>query len=378
MKPFRSLRLRITLLCAVLLTLCCVALAVTNNLSAIQMADNIAAVPLVPAQSTGESYQSAIPMLPLEANQLVQHEQLAFHTRSLWATVSILVAGLLLIHLLVGRMLSPLNELSAQIQARTPRDLDKPISIPASGDEVAQLAQSFNTMSQRLGDAFLMQRSFSQNAAHEFRTPLAVLKTRIGLFRKKHDFAPQTTEEFLSILEGEVDRLSGMVDSLLKLTNLEQVPREDRIGLGELVHQAAGDMAALAQKKHTSIVVAASRGTLTGSRELLRRALFNLVENTVKYGPEGGQVQISASLEGETAIITVADQGPGIPQELRERVFEPFFRVDSARSRQSGGTGLGLALVRAIAELHGGSVSAEEAPMGGVRFTLKIPVVTST
>ena len=102
------------------------------------------------------------------------------------------------------------------------------------------------------------------------------------------------------------------------------------------------------------------------------------MENAVKYGPEGGQVQISASLEGETAIITVADQGPGIPQELRERVFEPFFRVDSARSRQSGGTGLGLALVRAIAELHGGSASVEEAPMGGVRFTLKIPVVTST
>lgn len=374
MKPFCSLRLRITLLCAVLLTLCCVALAVTNNLSAIQMADNIAAVPLVPAQSTGESYQSAIPMLPLEANQLVQHEQLAFYTRSLWATVSILVAGLLLIHLLVGRMLSPLNELSAQIQARTPRDLDKPVSIPVSGDEVAQLAQSFNTMSQRLGDVFLMQRSFSQNAAHEFRTPLAVLKTKIGLFRKKHDFAPQTTEEFLSILEGEVDRLSSMVDSLLKLTNLEQVPREDKIGLNELVQQAAGDMAALAQKKHTSIVAAASRGTVTGSRELLRRALFNLVENAVKYGPEGGQVQISASLEGETAIITVADQGPGIPQELRERVFEPFFRVDSARSRQSGGTGLGLALVRAIAELHGGSVSAEEAPTGGVSFVLKIPV----
>lgn len=378
MKPFHSLRLRITLLCAALLTLCCVTLAVTNNLSAIQMADNIVAAPLVPAQSAGPPYQSAAPMLPLEMDQVVQQEQHSFHTRSLWITLSILAAGLLLVHLFVGRMLSPLNELSVQIQARTPRDLDKPISIPASGDEVTQLARSFNTMSQRLGDAFLMQRSFSQNAAHEFRTPLAVLKTRIGLFRKKHDFAPQATEEFLSILEGEVDRLSSMVDSLLKLTNLEQVPREDRIGLDELVHQAAGDMAALTQEKHTSIVVSASPGTIIGSRELLRRALFNLVENAVKYGPEGGQVQLSASLEGETAIITVADQGPGIPQELRERVFEPFFRVDSARSRQLGGTGLGLALVRAIAELHGGSVSVEEVPTGGTSFFLKIPVVTST
>lgn len=377
MKSFRSLRLRITLLCAILLSLCCVALAVTNNLSAIQMVDNIAAVPLIPAQSTGEPYQSSIPMLTLEADRLVQHEQLVFHTRSLWATVSILVMGLLLIHLLVGRMLSPLNELSAQIQARTPRDLDKPISIPASGDEVTQLAQSFNAMSQRLGDAFLMQRSFSQNAAHEFRTPLAVLKTRIGLFRKKHDFAPQATEEFLSILEGEVDRLSSMVDGLLKLTNLEQVPREDQIALDELVRQAAGDMATLAKKKNISIVASVSHGTIIGSKELLRRALFNLVENAVKYGPEDGQVQISAELEGKTAIITVADQGPGIPQELRERVFEPFFRVDSARSRQLGGTGLGLALVRAIAELHGGSILVEEVPTGGTSFSLKIPIATS-
>lgn len=206
---------------------------------------------------------------------------------------------------------------------------------------------------------------------------MAVLKTRIGLFRKKQDFAPQTTEEFLRILEDEVDRLSGMVDSLLKLTSLEQVPRTDRIELSELLHQVTEDVSSLFSGKGMHISTEAAPGSIQGSRELLRRALFNLVENAVKYGPEGGQVQISASLEGETAIIAVADQGPGIPQELRERVFEPFFRVDSARSRQSGGTGLGLALVRAIAELHGGSASVEEAPTGGARFTLKIPVVTS-
>ena len=195
---------------------------------------------------------------------------------------------------------------------------------------------------------------------------MAVLKTRIGLFRKKQDFAPQTTEEFLRILEDEVDRLSGMVDSLLKLTSLEQVPRTDRIELSELLHQVTEDVSSLFSGKGMHISTEAAPGSIQGSRELLRRALFNLVENAVKYGPEGGEVQIHAEPDGANAAITVSDQGPRIPPELRERIFEPFFRLDTARSRDLGGTGLGLALVRAIAEVHGGSVSVEEGPLAGI------------
>ena len=202
---------------------------------------------------------------------------------------------------------------------------------------------------------------------------MAVLKTRIGLFRKKQDFAPQTTEEFLRILEDEVDRLSGMVDSLLKLTSLEQVPRTDRIELSELLHQVTEDVSSLFSGKGMHISTEAAPGSIQGSRELLRRALFNLVENAVKYGPEGGEVQILAEPDGATAAIPVSDQGPRIPPELRERIFEPFFRLDTARSRDLGGTGLGLALVRAIAEVHGGSVSVEEGPAGGNQFLLRLP-----
>lgn len=166
-----------------------------------------------------------------------------------------------------------------------------------------------------------MQRSFSQNTAHEFCTPLAVLKTRIGLFHEKRDFAP------------------------------------------------------LASNKGSVLLVNAAPGTITGSRELLRRALFNLVENAVKYGPEDGQVRLCAELDGTDMVISVADQGPCIPPELRERIFETFFRVDTARSRELGGTGLGLALVRAIAEVHGGSVWVEEHQAGGNRFVLRLPAV---
>ena len=373
MKPFRSLRLRITLLCALLLTLCCAALAVTSNLSAIQLADTITAVPLEPAQSVPSTVIDGQPSLIAPAAPAIQQAQRIFHTQSLLATAAILAIGLLLIYLLVGHALAPLKDLNTQIQRRTAKDLNQPLSIPDRGDEVTQLAQSFQELSQRLSRAFVMQRSFSQNAAHEFRTPLAVLKTQIGLFRKKRDFAPQATGAFLDILEGEVDRLSGMVDSLLKLTNLEQVPRTDQVKLQELLDQVAEDMSPLASIKGSVLLVDSAPGTITGNRELLRRALFNLVENAVKYGPEGGQVRICAELDGTDMVISVADQGPCIPPELRERIFEPFFRVDTARSRELGGTGLGLALVRAIAEVHGGSVWVEEHQAGGNRFVLRLP-----
>lgn len=286
--------------------------------------------------------------------------------------ILIMGTGLIVIYYLVGKALAPLHQLSVQIQNRTAQDLAQPLPVPNSGDEVMELARSFNEMSKRLNRTFVMQRSFSQNAAHEFRTPLAVLKTRAGLFRKKEDFAPQAIGQFLSIVECEVNRLSGMVDSLLKLTNLEQVPRADRIALQELLCQIAGELSPLAGSKGSVILVDTVPGTITGSRELLRRALFNLVENAVKYGPKGGQIQLCAKLDGADTIITVADQGPLIPPELWERIFEPFFRVDTARSRDLGGAGLGLALVRAIAEVHGGSVWVEENQAGGNQFVLRL------
>lgn len=255
MKKTISLRLRITLVCAALLAICCILLTIVNNLSAAELVDQINAVPILPAQTT-----SADPSVPeadwepvTESAPALQRAQKFFHTKSLFAMAAILGAGLVAIYHLVGRALAPLHQLSTQIQNRTVQDLAQPLPVPNSGDEVMELARSFNEMSQRLDHAFVMQRSFSQNAAHEFRTPLAVLKTRVGLFRKKQDFAPQSTEAFLGILEGEVDRLSNMVDSLLKLTNLEQVPRTDRIELQELLHQIAEDLSPLASGKGTCI-----------------------------------------------------------------------------------------------------------------------------
>ena len=274
-KPM-SLRLRVTLLCAALLTLCCLLLTVTNNFSAIRMADAIQAVPLLPAQRAELEDSVSLPMAELHISDTIQQAQGAFHMQSLLAMVAILALGLFLIYRLVGKALAPLDTLTCQIRERTAADLAQPVEIPDSGDEAAALALAFNQMSQRLNQVFVMQRNFSRSAAHEFRTPLAVLKTRIGLFRKKQDFRPQATLELLQIVEGEVDRLSAMVSELLELTNLERASRGERLSSGQLIRSAADQAAPQAEARSITILVDAAPCTLAGNAELLRQAVWKM------------------------------------------------------------------------------------------------------
>lgn len=372
MRTSLSLRLRIVLVCAALLALCCALLTLTNNLSANQMADSIEAVSVLPAQAAGSGDNDALPMTELEHSTAAQQARQSFRLQSLWAMGLIWAAGLLLIYHLVGRALSPLSQLTGQIQARTARDLDHPLTLTGGGEEVTALAGAFNQMSRRLSEAFAMQRNFSHNAAHEFRTPLTIMKTRIGLFRKKGDFRPQAVEDFLGIMEGEVDRLSDMVSSLLELTNLERSSRREPLSAGQLLQAARQELLPLARERQVTLTAEAPSCRMVGDRQLLYRAVFNLMENAVKYTPHGLAVQADARLEGDRICIRISDQGPGIPPELRRQIFAPFFRIDQGRSRQQGGAGLGLALVQAIAA-HGGSVDVEDRPGGGSCFLLTLP-----
>lgn len=371
MKRTVSLRLRITLACAVLLTLCCLLLTLTNNLSAIQMADTIEAALVLPAQSIDKNEIFASPAVEtLEPSYQARN---TFHVQSLLVMIVTLSIGLFLIDRWVKKALASLNELTSQIKARTAENLDCPLSVPDSSSEVSDLVRAFNQMSQRLNQVFLMQKNFSQNAAHEFRTPLAIMKTRIELFRKKNGIQSPRTEELLQIMEGEVNRLSAMVGSLLELTNLEQEDSFELVHLGELLQAVVNEVSPLAQERQVSITVNASPSMLRGNKHLLYRALFNLMENAIKYSEVNGKVTAVVRSENGWVQVEVTDQGLGIPEELQQQIFEPFFRVDKARSRQQGGVGLGLALVRAIAEHHGGAVIVEAAEAGGSRFILTIP-----
>lgn len=371
MKRTVSLRLRVTLVCAALLAVCCLLLTLTNGLSAMRMADSIQALPVQPAQTVQEDGE--LPMMNLERSEPTFQARQTFHVQSILAAAAVVAVGVILIYLLVGRTLAPLEALTRQIRERTAEDLDKPLEISGSSGEVVELAQAFNQMSRRLDQVFIMQKNFSHNAAHEFRTPLAVLKTRIGLFRKKGDTGPQAVQEFVRTVEGEVDRLSAIVGSLLELTNLERNGREEQVPADRLLREAVEEVAVQARARQISLRLAAEPCEVMGDRALLRQAVSNLVENAVKYSPDGSEVQLIARRGEDCVILEVTDQGSGIPEELQERVFEPFFRVDDARSRQQGGAGLGLALVRAIVEAHSGTVCVEENDGGGSRFVVKLP-----
>ena len=364
-----SLRLRVTLVCGVLLAVCCLLLTLSHNYYAYEMVDAIEAIPLQPAQAIDGA--ESVPIEKLALSTLPARN--TFRAQSLIAMAVIVAVGCLMVYWLTGKALSPLRHLDEQIRNRTAADLNRPLPVPSSGDEVAGLTVSFNQMSQNLSAAFEQQKRFSQSAAHGLHTPLAILKTRISLFRKKGLCATPETARLLDVLEEQTNRLSDLVGDLLALTNLDELERSESIDVAQLLSRTAESLEELAREHRVRVHLEAAPGIVPGNRTLLERAFFNLVENAIKYNRPDGTVIIRACCEDGEFRVEVADQGIGIPQEFREQIFEPFFRVDKSRSRQLGGAGLGLPLVRAVARLHGGRVWAEDAPDGGTRFVMTLP-----
>lgn len=365
------LRLRTTLVCGLLLAACCVLLTLTNSYYAYEMADAIEAVPLQPAQDIGQvnnesDWAQNKAALSLPARQ-------TFRTQSLLAMCIIVVSGCLLVYWLTGKALAPLHQLDEQIRNRTAADLEHPLPVPSSGDEVAGLTRSFNQMSSNLSQAFAQQKRFSQCAAHELRTPLAILKTRMALFRKKGLCSTPETSALLDVLEEQTNRLSDLVGDLLSLTNMDEVDCSESISLHELLGSVTAELAELARSHGIKLCIQEETGTILGNRALLERAVFNLVENAINYNRPEGTVTIRATKKNTQMIIEITDEGPGIPSEWREQIFEPFFRVDKSRSRQLGGAGLGLTLVHAIVDLHHGRIWVEDAPKCGSRFVISLP-----
>ena len=370
MRHSLSLRLRVTLVCGVLLAVCCLLLTLSHNYYAYEMADAIEAIPLQPSQSVEEELREMEVLVP---GQVTVPARETFRIQSLVAMGVIVAAGCLMVYWLTGKALSPLHQLDEQIRSRTAADLSRPLPVPTSGDEVAGLTVSFNQMSQNLGEAFEQQKRFSQCAAHELRTPLAVLKTRMALFRKKGLCVTPETEQLLDTLEDQTQRLSELVNDLLALTNLDDLECRETIDVQTLLSDAAENLSQTVQLHAVSLQLQTQPGTVRGNRVLLERAFSNLIENAIKYNRPGGAVTIRAFRQGDTMQVEVSDEGAGIPPQLREQVFEPFFRVDKSRSRQLGGAGLGLSLVRAIADRHKGRVWVEEAQGGGSCFVLQLP-----
>lgn len=288
-------------------------------------------------------------------------------------TVAVTIVSAAIAYFVSGQALKPLRKLSQQAEKI---DQDSISDIRLNEDtvkEFRQLSVSVNLMLDRLSESFATQRQFSGNAAHELRTPLAIMQTKLELFAAEHKNLEGDTAELVRSQAEQLDRLSKLVHTLLEMSNLSSAPRSDRIELAPLVEEIITDLTPLASQNDITMEQDCDNVVITGSDALIYRLVFNLIENAVKYNRRGGSVSVSVHKENSDVVVRVSDTGCGIPEEYRESIFQPFFRVDKSRSRQMGGVGLGLALVHEIVVLHGGSVRAEPGNKSGTVFIVTLP-----
>lgn len=288
-------------------------------------------------------------------------------------TVAVTIVSAAIAYFVSGQALKPLRKLSQQAEKI---DQDSISDIRLNEDtvkEFRQLSVSVNLMLDRLSESFATQRQFSGNAAHELRTPLAIMQTKLELFAAEHKNLEGDTAELVRSQAEQLDRLSKLVHTLLEMSNLSSAPRSDRIELAPLVEEIITDLTPLASQNDITMEQDCDNVVITGSDALIYRLVFSLIENAVKYNRRGGSVSVSVHKENSDVVVRVSDTGCGIPEEYRESIFQPFFRVDKSRSRQMGGVGLGLALVHEIAVLHGGSVRAEPGNKVGTVFIVTLP-----
>lgn len=268
-----------------------------------------------------------------------------------------------------GHALKPIREFSEKIEEVQAQNLADSQIEENTVKELNQLSVSYNKMLERLSDAFEVQRQFTANAAHELRTPLALIQVQLDLYNStRHPGNDVDTLQTIRMVTEQNGRLSKMVKTLLDMSELQTVGRDEKIIVDALVDEVLADLEPLAQEKSIKLIGKCKAATMVGSDILIYRLVYNLVENAIKYNHLGGQVTVTAYQKEKQVYLLVADTGSGIPEELRERVFEPFFRVDKSRSRELGGVGLGLALVREIVRVHDGSITVKSNPSGGTIF----------
>ena len=292
-----------------------------------------------------------------------------YRKNSLIISALLAILGGVATYFISGHALKPLREFSDKIEEVQVQNLADSRIEESKIKELNQLSVSYNKMLERLQDAFEVQRQFTANAAHELRTPLSLMQVQLDLYHStQHPGSDADTLQMIKMVTEQNDRLSKMVKTLLDMSELQTVGRDEQIIMDDLVDEVLEDLEPLAQEKNIKLIGKCKDITMVGSDILIYRLVYNLVENAIKYNHSGGQVTVTAYKEQKHIYLSVADTGSGIPKELRERVFEPFFRVDKSRSRKLGGVGLGLALVREIVRVHDGSITVKSNPSGGTIF----------
>ena len=373
-----SLQWRITLMTVLLIGVTCIAMNLLLCSSGVYYMDTI--TDTLQGDSTvilnGEGAESFDPQLITPNENLaivVNGAQGRFRTTNWYITAVVTVLSGILAYFVSGRALKPLRSFASQVEKVQLNNLaDMRINEDVL-PEFRQLSHSFNQMLERLNNAFAAQRQFTGNAAHELRTPLALMQAQLELFSAEHPDVLPETAEFLTLLREQTERLTQMTKTLLEMSNLQQVARNEHIQLAPMIEEIFTDLTPLSEKNDIALEVEGD-GAMIGSDALIYRLLFNLTENAVKYNRHGGSVRVTVSQESEKLLIRVSDTGRGIPEEFQRSIFQPFFRVDKSRSREYGGAGLGLSLVWEIAELHGGSVRVTKSSDRGTTISVELPV----
>ena len=370
-----SLQWRITLMTALLIGLTCVAMNWLIGCSGRHYMDSIGTYLFTSgdaAEGEADYFDPGRSGPDQDLTIVIYGAQTSFTATNWYITAAVTLLSGILAYFVSGHALRPLRSFVAKVERVQPNNLaDMKITEEVLPD-FRQFTDSFNQMLDRLDEGFAVQRQFAGNAAHELRTPLALMQAQLELFSAEHPNVHPETADFLRLLGEQTERMTQMTKTLLEMSALRAVPCNDRIEIAPMVEEIFTDLAPLAEKRGISLVQEGD-GVITGSDTLIYRLLFNLTENAIRYNRPNGTVCISTSEEEKTLVIRIADTGCGIPEAHWRSIFQPFFRVDKSRSREYGGVGLGLSLVWEIASLHGGSVQAEKSSENGTTIAVEIP-----
>lgn len=368
-----SLQWRITLMTALLIGVTCVVMNCLISNSGRHYMDSIGET----FQGEGSKGEPAYfdPETAGEDDELtiiISGAQESFIATNWGITAAVTLLSGVLAYFVTGQALKPLHTFAARVEQVQPNNLAEMKLDEEVLPEFRRFSHSFNQMLDRLNEGFTAQRQFTGNAAHELRTPLALMQAQLELFAAEHPEVQPETADFLQLLREQTERMTQMTKTLLEMSELRTVPCTDRIELAPMAEEVLADLAPLAEKNGITLQCDGS-GEMTGSDTLIYRLLFNLTENAIRYNLPDGTVRISIAQEDGKTVLRVADTGRGIPEQYRESIFQPFFRVEQSRSRKYGGVGLGLSLVWEIAALHGGEVTAEQNAAGGTTMTVRFP-----
>lgn len=376
MKRF-SLQWRITIMTALLLGIICISMKLLLCSSGMHYMDTIGnAISLHtgtgsdPASTSSDSGSSKSDQ---QIETVIQNAQDDFCMTNWHITAAVTLLGGILAYFLSGHALKPLHNFAAQVEKVQMNNLTDMKIDEDMLPEFRQLSHSFNGMLDRLNSAFETQRQFTGNAAHELRTPLALMQAQLELFSAEHPDVLPETADFLQLLREQTERLSQLSKTMLELSSLQAASRTDSIQLGPMIEEIFTDLAPLAEQYGITLLREGDF-SMIGSDTLIYRLIFNLTENAIKYNRPNGRVRISISYQTPFLWIRISDEGHGIPEEYRQSVFHPFFRVDKSRSRDYGGVGLGLSLVWEIAALHDGSVWVETSSEKGTTIAVQFPI----